>query len=262
MQDEIIEGYRISPQQRRLWLAQQESARPFFAQCAVRVEGNLDAVILKEALRRVVERHEILRTTFRRLAGMSTPLQVIGDASLRWETCAAANCDGTAGEDEVGRLLRVARRGHFDLGQGPQLHAALSGHAHVLTLTLPALCADAAGLANLFGELARSYGACLRDEEVEGEPTQYADVSEALNDLLESEETEAGRRYWQRRDFGATEVLELPFERAGATAGEDDPQAVRVELGPELFARVEAAARRQNVTVSDSLLARASQVIR
>jgi hypothetical protein len=49
MQDEIIEGYIISPQQRQLWLAQPDSARPLLAQCAVRVGGNLNAVILKEA---------------------------------------------------------------------------------------------------------------------------------------------------------------------------------------------------------------------
>ena len=257
MQDEIIEGYRISPQQRQLWLAQQESARPYLAECAVRVEGSLDAVILKEALRRVVERHEILRTTFRRLAGMSTPLQVIGDASLGWETRTAAEGLCREGEDEVGRRLLEARRGHFDLERGPQLHAALaarSGSEHVLTLTLPALCADAAGLANLVGELARSYGACLLDAEVEGEPTQYADVSEALNDLLESEETEAGRRYWQHRDSGATGAPALPFERDGATAGEYDARTLRAELSPELFARVETAAERLGVNVPAFLL--------
>jgi hypothetical protein len=40
MEKEIIEGFRLSPQQRRLWSLQQGGRdAPYCAQCAVRVVG-------------------------------------------------------------------------------------------------------------------------------------------------------------------------------------------------------------------------------
>src|SRR5262245_29052941 len=82
MQAEIIEGYRLSPQQEHLWLIQQPDTAPFLAQCVVGLEGNLDRQILQQALSQVVQRHEILRTAFRYLQEMSTPLQVITDGQV------------------------------------------------------------------------------------------------------------------------------------------------------------------------------------
>ena len=65
MQKEIVQGFRLSPQQRHLWLLQQgEQCSPYRAQCAVLIEGALNVAIIKDALHKVVERHEILRTAF------------------------------------------------------------------------------------------------------------------------------------------------------------------------------------------------------
>jgi hypothetical protein len=83
MQKEIITGFRLSPQQKHLWLLQQvESKLPYRAQCAVEIQGNLNKEIFEAALENVWHSHEILRTTFRCLPGMDIPLQVISDRSI------------------------------------------------------------------------------------------------------------------------------------------------------------------------------------
>src|SRR5437870_5095276 len=75
---EIIEGYRLSPQQRHLWALQPAGQpAPYRAWCAARVEGPLDHEVLRSALERTVARHEILHTLFRKVAGIDIPLQVI-----------------------------------------------------------------------------------------------------------------------------------------------------------------------------------------
>src|ERR1700749_4469196 len=89
MHNEMIEGFRLSPQQQRLWTLQQHSDS-FRAQCAVLVEGALKRDVLVEALRRVVMRHEILRTDFRMMPGVDLPWQIIGEeasVSLREIEC-------------------------------------------------------------------------------------------------------------------------------------------------------------------------------
>ncbi|MDZ4870858.1 MAG: hypothetical protein CLLPBCKN_000246 [Chroococcidiopsis cubana SAG 39.79] len=74
-----IHGFRLSPQQRRLWLLQKDSS-VYQSYCAILLEGNLNQEILKAALHQVVNRHEILRTNFHTYNGvMKIPVQVISD---------------------------------------------------------------------------------------------------------------------------------------------------------------------------------------
>src|SRR4029078_13404701 len=77
MQQEVLAGYRLSPQQEYLWLLGPQEAPAYRTQCALRLEGELQKSFLKEALKQVGEQHEILRTAFRSVPGMSLPLQII-----------------------------------------------------------------------------------------------------------------------------------------------------------------------------------------
>ena len=72
------EGFRLSPQQRRLWSWQQDGSAGR-AQCALQLEGHLYVEVLRDAVRRLVRNYEILRTTFQQPLGIKVPLQVITD---------------------------------------------------------------------------------------------------------------------------------------------------------------------------------------
>src|SRR4026208_698944 len=75
-----IRGFRLSPQQKRLWSLLQDSPLPP-AQCVIRIEGQLNESTLKESLQDVIDRHQILRTTFNRSPGIVVPIQVVLDSS-------------------------------------------------------------------------------------------------------------------------------------------------------------------------------------
>src|SRR5207248_1594139 len=76
-------GYQISPHQERLYrLGGNDTANEFRSQCTVQVLGGFSESRLREALRMIVQRHEILRTRFHRVPGISFPVQIIeGSAS-------------------------------------------------------------------------------------------------------------------------------------------------------------------------------------
>ncbi|HKG79974.1 MAG TPA: condensation domain-containing protein, partial [Pyrinomonadaceae bacterium] len=77
---EIVEGYELSPQQKELWRVMQTTAGEQLAlECEVRVDGAVDRVRLDHAVQQVLARHEILRTSYEQIAGLSYPLQVIGE---------------------------------------------------------------------------------------------------------------------------------------------------------------------------------------
>jgi hypothetical protein len=71
-QENKLTGYRLSPQQRRLWgLLRRGSNVSYQAKSAVAIKGHLESGRLKTTVRNVIARHEILRTVFRSLPGMT-----------------------------------------------------------------------------------------------------------------------------------------------------------------------------------------------
>ncbi|HET9358453.1 MAG TPA: condensation domain-containing protein, partial [Vicinamibacterales bacterium] len=78
-------GYRISPGQSRLWLQQLRSPA-YRAQTAIRIDGPVHLPALEAAVKNLVDRLEILRTTYRLQSGIRVPWQVISDVEeLSWQ---------------------------------------------------------------------------------------------------------------------------------------------------------------------------------
>src|SRR6185369_16067783 len=180
MSKEIIEGYRLSPQQKHLWLLGQSERS---AVCAVRIDGELNADLLQQAIRQVVERFEILRTTFKLLPGMTIPVQIISSGSdFEFFT-----------HDEHALIERK-----IDYDQ-PPLRADLiskSPFQHILIISLPAVSIDVASFQYLLSEIAAAYAGTSRTEET----MQYADFAEWQNELLEGEGGSVARRFWKNQD--------------------------------------------------------------
>src|SRR5436853_3924040 len=142
--ENIIEGFPLAPQQRRVWALQQHGPA-YLAQCAVLIEGSLKADLLRDALNQIVSRHEILRTTFHRRPGILLPIQVVNDRSL----IAWREIDCRSQGKEIDTVIRSLLQSERDLStalkRNPALQAALaslSAERYVLSLTLPGLCAD------------------------------------------------------------------------------------------------------------------------
>jgi len=251
-----IEGYRLSPQQRHLWLLQQEGA-PFLSQCAVRLAGDLDRRLLQEALGRVVSRHEVLRTTFRRTPGIKLPVQSIGEGSqAEWRVVESA-AGGERQEAELAALLEEDGRRPFDYERGPLVRAtllALSSREHLLALTLPALCADAASLRNLLREIADAYAAGHEAPADPGEVVQYLQFSEWQNEVIADDDAQSGKEYW-RQDIQNFSPLTLPYERAGAAHSGFEPRAHASAVDAGLTARLAAVAARYDASLASLLLA-------
>src|SRR5215203_4889635 len=123
MAQDILNGFRLSPQQRRVWRLLQTGAR-LRSRLVLRFAGPLDVPALRSALASVAERYEVLRTSFPRLAGMTLPVQVIAEPE---ETPVQLDLLSLAPED------------------------------HRLTLSLSPLCCDGASLAHLAAEVAGLY---------------------------------------------------------------------------------------------------------
>ena len=256
MQNQIINGYQLSPQQKQLWLLQSaQQSTAFYAQCAVLIEGQLDAQRLKKTVEKVVERHEIFRTGFQLLPGMSTPLQVINETSpswgdgFNWETLSPPEQDAC-----IEMLLQEERHFPFDLEQGLLSRfslVTLEASKHVLLVTLHALCSDIATLENLVREIARIYA----DDHTADEPMKYIVASEWLNEMLESEDGEAGKEFWRKQNPPAPATLKLPYENAPSPDATFEPQTIATTIPVNVLDQIDAFARSQDATTETCLLA-------
>jgi amino acid adenylation domain-containing protein/non-ribosomal peptide synthase protein (TIGR01720 family) len=214
-------SYRMSPQQRRLWSLNHESAGRA-AQYVVELDGPLQEKRLRDALRRVVGRHEILRTSYR-LASEAGVQFVSESADAAWRTVDVSDLDAARRADKVAELARRERERAPDAERETSLSALLIGFApeqYTLILTLDALCADALALDNLCAELAGAYDGGPDESE---EPLQYAAFAEWQNELLE-EEAEA----WRGPALASALSASLPFAgRAENESGLDDEGGAR-----------------------------------
>jgi amino acid adenylation domain-containing protein/FkbM family methyltransferase len=251
-------GFELSPQQRRLWtLAAGDTRSPHQSVVAIGIAGALEVGALEAALTHVCRRHEILRTTFRRLPGMRLPLQAISAVRpQRLAVCDLAGCGPRArrrqAEAAFARLLELPR----DLETGPVLAGVLLRQAAeqwLLLLGLPALCADVPALGRIAGEAAR----CYLGDPPGGEPLQYADAAGWANDLLSSPDTEAGRKFWETAaGNGSLDAPpRLPFAADEAPGRTLVVKRLELRLSAALLARAARVAESFGATLSDLLMA-------
>ncbi|KYF66720.1 non-ribosomal peptide synthetase [Sorangium cellulosum] len=242
-----VQGVRLSPEQRRLW-ALHRSGTAVLTRGLIRLEGALDPARLAGALGEVVARHEILRTAFRRDPRLKFPLQAACGAPPAWRRVDLGGRAAGEQQAHVEALWREAARLEVDLDRGPLLHVWLVRRAdrlHDLLVAAPALCADAATLDLLFGELAEAYaGAGDRRERAE-EPLQYAQFSEWQNELVGSAEIAPPP---------AGVPVVLPFEGAAGEGGARG-EVVEIEVDAALLGRLESLARGEGASLSSVLLA-------
>jgi amino acid adenylation domain-containing protein len=202
--DEVF-FFPTSSGQRRLWLADQliPGTSAYNVAWRVRLTGRLDPGRLAEALRRVVDRHEALRTAFTNTDGL--PTQVVA-AHLRVPLVAIE-------ESDVDRMVREP----FDLATGPLLRAGLLrrfAEEHVLVLVVHNAVADSWSCAILFDELARLYGG----ERLAEPELQYPDYAVWQREQADANSFADAARYWTEALAGIPTVLPLPTDRAPTPA--------------------------------------------
>ena len=234
MSDGFATGFRLSPQQKHLWMLQQ-AGDAYRARCDIQIAGRLDRARLERTARGLTARWEILRTTFRCLPGVTVPVQAI-------QPELPPSFTSEVREESA----------DFDLASGPLFAlrlAELGPDRHRLTLELPALCSDAAGLGRLACELAASYlnGASVAPGEEE--PMQYADLAEWQHELLGEDE---GTAFWRRQDLSACDAVDLPGSVSGAPFA---PCALQLPGLAELEEATAGLAARCGVAVEAVLLA-------
>lgn len=256
MSQEMTSGYRLSPEQTHLWMHRLFDR---CAVCAVQIEGELCIEDLQRAIRHVVSRHEILRTAFKLLPGMTIPVQVISETpDFAFANHDFAELAVTDQDREVRALLAEARERTPGYEQLPLLRVDLikrSSSNHVLIISLPILCADMQSLECFVSQVAAGYAVSAQTQPANVEVLQYADFAEWKNELREAESGSLGRRYWRQQDLSGLDTQKLSFEKRVGAERTFQPASQTVEISHAVSSRIRMLAPGADMSPSSFFLA-------
>ncbi len=247
--------------QRRLWfLDQMERGRPLYnVPQLVRLRGRLEERALDRALAAIMQRHEVLRTSF--VAVGTEPMQIVATSwMLELPLTDLEAVEPGRREAELHRLADEEARRPFDLAQGPMLRARLfrlGPTEHALMLVLHHIASDGWSMAVLYRELGESYAACARGAEARLPElrVQYADFAAWQGDGLRGMALDRLLGFWKQQLAGAPAVLELPTDRARPPVQSHRGAIVSERFSPRLLADLTAFSVRRRATLFMTLLA-------
>ena len=246
-----IEGYRLSPQQRWLWLL--SGSGVYAVQGSWLLEGGWQRNRVREALERATARHDILRTSFARPEGVRMPLQVLGEGRPEWSEHDLSAAEVGEREERIAAFAERDRR-PFDPASGSPARATLISLAperHVLVLSVSALCGDPSSLHNLVQEI----GDLCAGSDPDGEPVQYLQYSEWEHSVREEDPDLGGRDRWLFQGLLEPSGPPLARESAASSGTPFTPVVRQVPLSLEVAAGLEALARREGATLQEVLRA-------
>ncbi len=238
------EYYPLSPAQKRLYILQQmESKNIVYNETSiVELEKGLDIQRLEDTFRKLISRHEILRTSF--LMVNDEPVQqVLTDMKFEIERLTAGSVD----------IIRNFVR-PFDLASPPLVRVALietEKEKHILVVDMHHIIADGRSQEIFAREFVGLYTGskfpCLR--------IQYKDFVRWLTSNQMKEAIKKQEVYWLKEFAGDIPCLDLPLDFSRPQVQNFEGGVIHFLLGKAETLALKQLASRENVTLFMLLVA-------
>jgi amino acid adenylation domain-containing protein len=251
----------LSFSQRRLWFLQKvdPSLTAYNIPATFRITGAVNIAALEQALKEIVNRHEVLRTRIMEIGG--DPLQqIVSPLTFTLPVIDLSRLLKEQAEAEVQRLSADDARQPYDLQEAPLIRAKLlrlSEHEYVLILNFHHIVCDGSSLIIFYHELATLYEAFLDGEThlFAPLPVQYADYAMWQHERLQGEVLESQLAYWKRQLGTGLTTLNLPTDYERPVVQTYRGARLTRTLGEEVTKALKELSRQQGVTQFMTLLA-------
>ncbi|MBA2237541.1 MAG: amino acid adenylation domain-containing protein, partial [Lysobacter sp.] len=248
-------GSPLSFAQQRLWFIDrhESGSSQYNIPNALTLRGVLNKVALQKALDTLMERHEVLRTTYAEVDDVAVQL-VNPPTSFPIDEVDLSELDEAARVLEIARLVRLEANMAFDLARDRMLRARLlrsSATDHVLLFTIHHIASDGWSVGVLTREFVALYGAFRqgRDNPLPPLEIQYADFAHWQRETLRDEVIASQLDYWERQLTGAPTVHRLPLDRARPAEQSFRGRTFSQQLGPDLRLQLNQLARQHGATL-------------
>ncbi|MCP5052101.1 MAG: amino acid adenylation domain-containing protein, partial [bacterium] len=242
-------AYEASSAQKRVFLVQclDENSTVYNMPAAKIIEGPLDRGRLETAIKKLIQRHEALRTSFV-MANERVVQKVYREIDFNLTTVSPTPAS-TPVDDLIHRFIRP-----FDIGEAPLWRTQLvrlEEGGHFFLFDIHHIISDGVSIAILFDEIAAFY----RGRELTPLDFQYVDFTLWQNDILEQGKIEEQEQYWLHRFDGDIPLLELPTDYPRPSGMDTSGDTLNGDIPPQLARSLGQLAGRRNVTLFVVLLA-------
>lgn len=251
----------LSFEQERLWTIDRvwQNSLAYNTPIFFRLKGRLDVTALQHSLNEIIQRHEILRTTFENQEGKL--VQVIAPTlKVAVPVVDLREIPETKRESEASRLASEESKRAFDLAKGPSLRMnllRLYEEEHVVLLTMHHIISDGWSIGVLMREIAALYAAFST-----GKPSplpklfvQYADFAVWQRQRLQGKTLENQLLYWKQLLSDDFPVLELPTKLQRTNVPDFRGRKQSLFLDACLSKALKKLSHREGVTLFMTLLA-------
>ncbi|MBD2603275.1 amino acid adenylation domain-containing protein [Scytonema hofmannii FACHB-248] len=243
----------LSFSQSRLWfLDLLEPNNPAYnIAVAFRLDGTLNREALQRSLQTIIQRHEVLRTTFDSQDGV--PIQVVHEYQVPLTVTELRQ------GEQLQELVRQAIISPFNLRTLPLLRVhlyQLAEDVHVFVLVIHHIIADGWSLGLMIKELTLSYTAFCQGEasNLQPLPIQYADFAHWQRTIFEQTQLQEQLAYWKQKLAGKIEILELPTDYPRPAIARYQGSAVYFTINQEIAAKFQKLCESQGATLFMGLL--------
>jgi amino acid adenylation domain-containing protein len=245
--------------QERIWFIQQlEGGHQFHMPMVFRLRGALDKAALEVALRRIVERHDVFRTTFFEEDGRPVQnLQESVDFTLSQGDLAEVDPDNA--DDEINRVVQAILAKPFQLDRAPLFRCRLlriRDNDHVFVLVLHHLIADGWSVQLLSKELDLFYrnattGLPLRLPDL---GPGYLEFSQNQREMLKGKRLDDLKAYWLSILDDAPVLSTLPPDHERTSGGSRVSGNFATKLDPGVSSSLRHFCAREGVTLFSFML--------
>ncbi|WP_175597195.1 non-ribosomal peptide synthetase [Peristeroidobacter soli] len=241
--------------QQRLWFFDQlqGSSAAYNIPLSLRLAGALDEPALRRALDAIVQRHEVLRTSFVSVSGEAHQ-EIATSVAFELRLIDLTGHPESQRESRVQQHRRDEMHTPFDLRQRPLIRGRLlrlQPQSHVLLITMHHIVSDGWSTNVLIRELTQLYSAFASGAEatLEPLPIQYADYAQWQRQWLRGEVLDQQMHYWRTALEGAASQVDLPTDRPRPAIQDHRGQSVPLIVDEALSARLRALAQRHGMTL-------------
>jgi amino acid adenylation domain-containing protein/FkbM family methyltransferase len=223
---ETRQYYPLSYNQQRLYFLYQLQAesRAFHMPGYFELDHEVDPVVVKDVLKRIIERHESFRTAFIKVN--ESPYQVVcEEAKIPFECVDISLMEPGLREQEKNRLYREVVSVRFDLSCAPLFRSQLvklePGY-YLFMFNMHHIISDGWSSEILKKEFMRLYEGYRTGKEIELVPLtlQYKDFALWHNRMMAGPEGKESHKFWEEKLADSVPILRLPADRE--IPGEDN----------------------------------------
>ncbi|MGF7047827.1 fengycin family lipopeptide synthetase D [Paenibacillus sp. DS2015] len=280
--------YPVSSAQKRVYVLEQLEGlfTSYNMSSAFHLSGVRDNARFTAAFERMIQRHDVLRTSFALVNGepiqhvhpsvpftieeidlMSElvdektepklnlepdPERAYGEPEEGWNDVDQGTATESRQQDIQSHIKRFIRP--FDLSQAPLMRVGLlhlSGEEAILLVDMHHIISDGVSMELFVQEWVQLY----RGEELLPQRIQYRDYAVWQREQLQGERMKQQEAYWLKQLWGELPVLNMPTDYPRPTLQSFEGGRVRIELERELTDELRQICAREGVTLSMVLLA-------